>query len=62
MVNLLFLFISFVGYIFIIYVTIFSWREVIKKFDFVGLIFALLATASTLLPVAYLIDILQSAK
>lgn len=62
MLNLLFLFILFFGYISIIYIAISSWHEVIKKFDFVDLIFALLATALTLLPVPYLIDILQSAK
>lgn len=62
MVELLLLFISFVSYILIIYVAISSWREIIKKFDCVGLIFAMLSTSLAFLPVAYLIDILKFAK
>lgn len=63
MVELLLLFFSFVGYIFIIYAAIYSWRKIIKKFDCVDfLVFVLFATSSALLSVAYLIDILKFAK
>lgn len=62
MVELLLLFFSFVGYIFIIYAVIYSWYEIIKKFNCVDLIFALFTTSLALLLVAYLIDILKFAK